>query len=134
MNVYVNRWILVRIYQCIQSFWNPKLWYLFTDTAVIIYRTTSSAQVKSCSAVLWWRHNKEAGFLVNGNVYFHCLAGNVMTLKFLSDASVTAGGFQLKYSTTDASEVPQNHTRYFNWAHSSTLKHSSCVLHICLHF
>ncbi|XP_075886809.1 tumor necrosis factor-inducible gene 6 protein [Nelusetta ayraudi] len=40
--------------------------------------------------------------------------GNVMTLKFLSDASVTAGGFQLKYSAIDASEVPQNHTRYFN--------------------
>ncbi|NXD43361.1 TSG6 protein, partial [Copsychus sechellarum] len=27
--------------------------------------------------------------------------GNVMTLKFLSDASVTAGGFQIRYSTLD---------------------------------
>ncbi|XP_068936286.1 tumor necrosis factor-inducible gene 6 protein [Petaurus breviceps papuanus] len=27
--------------------------------------------------------------------------GNVMTLKFLSDASVTAGGFQLKYAAVD---------------------------------
>uniref|UniRef100_A0A8D0GDW2 TNF alpha induced protein 6 n=1 Tax=Sphenodon punctatus TaxID=8508 RepID=A0A8D0GDW2_SPHPU len=29
--------------------------------------------------------------------------GNVMTLKFLSDASVTAGGFQIKYVAFDAS-------------------------------
>ncbi|XP_034418197.1 tumor necrosis factor-inducible gene 6 protein [Cyclopterus lumpus] len=38
--------------------------------------------------------------------------GNVMTLKFLSDASVTAGGFQLQYVAFDASPSAQNHTYY----------------------
>uniref|UniRef100_G3P1B4 Tumor necrosis factor-inducible gene 6 protein n=1 Tax=Gasterosteus aculeatus aculeatus TaxID=481459 RepID=G3P1B4_GASAC len=37
--------------------------------------------------------------------------GNVMTLKFLSDASVTAGGFKLQYVAFDASLSSQNHTR-----------------------
>ncbi|XP_039611113.1 tumor necrosis factor-inducible gene 6 protein [Polypterus senegalus] len=35
--------------------------------------------------------------------------GNVMTLKFLSDSSVTAGGFQLEYTTMDGSSLA-NHT------------------------
>ncbi|MEQ2284725.1 Tumor necrosis factor-inducible protein 6 protein, partial [Ameca splendens] len=39
--------------------------------------------------------------------------GNVMTLKFLSDASVTAGGFQLQYVAFDPSLVHQNHTYDF---------------------
>ncbi|XP_007569328.1 tumor necrosis factor-inducible gene 6 protein [Poecilia formosa] len=39
--------------------------------------------------------------------------GNVMTLKFLSDASVTAGGFQLQYVAFDPSAGPQNHTHSF---------------------
>lgn len=34
-----------------------------------------------------------------------------MTLKFLSDASVTAGGFKLQYVAFDASLSSQNHTR-----------------------
>ncbi|KAM4561318.1 tumor necrosis factor-inducible gene 6 protein [Fundulus diaphanus] len=42
--------------------------------------------------------------------------GNVMTLKFLSDASVTAGGFQLQYVAFDASLDPQNHTHNFTAA------------------
>lgn len=40
----------------------------------------------------------------NQNVTFVFLSpvpGNVMTLKFLSDASVTAGGFQIRYVTID---------------------------------
>ncbi|XP_028447413.1 tumor necrosis factor-inducible gene 6 protein isoform X1 [Perca flavescens] len=40
--------------------------------------------------------------------------GNVMTLKFLSDASVTAGGFQLQYHAFNASFFSQNHTDYFH--------------------
>ncbi|NXU98270.1 TSG6 protein, partial [Cettia cetti] len=32
--------------------------------------------------------------------------GNVMTLKFLTDASVTAGGFQLRYSALEAPARP----------------------------
>uniref|UniRef100_A0A8C4T5W3 Tumor necrosis factor-inducible gene 6 protein n=1 Tax=Erpetoichthys calabaricus TaxID=27687 RepID=A0A8C4T5W3_ERPCA len=35
--------------------------------------------------------------------------GNVMTLKFLSDSSVTAGGFQLEYTAVDVSPLA-NHT------------------------
>ncbi|KAM6934600.1 tumor necrosis factor-inducible gene 6 protein [Xenentodon cancila] len=38
--------------------------------------------------------------------------GNVMTLKFISDASVTAGGFQLKYVAFNASSLPQNLTDF----------------------
>uniref|UniRef100_A0AAQ6IP89 Tumor necrosis factor, alpha-induced protein 6 n=1 Tax=Anabas testudineus TaxID=64144 RepID=A0AAQ6IP89_ANATE len=34
---------------------------------------------------------------------FVCFTGNVMTLKFLSDASITAGGFQLQYTAVNAS-------------------------------
>ncbi|KAI9518812.1 Tumor necrosis factor-inducible protein 6 protein [Dissostichus eleginoides] len=40
--------------------------------------------------------------------------GNVMTLKFLSDASVTAGGFKLQYVTFDASLFSQNQSHYFH--------------------
>ncbi|XP_020493509.1 tumor necrosis factor-inducible gene 6 protein [Labrus bergylta] len=40
--------------------------------------------------------------------------GNVMTLKFLSDASVTAGGFQLHYTAHDASQFSHNHTHYLH--------------------
>ncbi|KAJ0005413.1 hypothetical protein NQD34_015307 [Periophthalmus magnuspinnatus] len=39
--------------------------------------------------------------------------GNVMTLKFLSDASVTGGGFQLLYKAVNASMVSHNKD-YFN--------------------
>ncbi|KAJ7345758.1 hypothetical protein JRQ81_001708 [Phrynocephalus forsythii] len=42
--------------------------------------------------------------------------GNVMTLKFLSDASVTAGGFQLKYTAIDPPKkntTIQDNTNYF---------------------
>ncbi|KAM6986104.1 tumor necrosis factor-inducible gene 6 protein [Aplochiton taeniatus] len=39
--------------------------------------------------------------------------GNVMTLKFLSDASVTAGGFQLEYIAMNASLLSENHNNYF---------------------
>ncbi|XP_023192240.1 tumor necrosis factor-inducible gene 6 protein [Xiphophorus maculatus] len=39
--------------------------------------------------------------------------GNVMTLKFLSDASVTAAGFQLQYVAFDPSAGPQNQTYDF---------------------
>uniref|UniRef100_A0A3B5BET6 TNF alpha induced protein 6 n=1 Tax=Stegastes partitus TaxID=144197 RepID=A0A3B5BET6_9TELE len=39
--------------------------------------------------------------------------GNVMTLKFLSDASVTAGGFQLQYTAVNASLLSHNHTHHF---------------------
>ncbi|NWZ17727.1 TSG6 protein, partial [Agelaius phoeniceus] len=34
--------------------------------------------------------------------------GNVMTLKFLTDASVTAGGFQIRYSTLDTPAPAKN--------------------------
>lgn len=34
-------------------------------------------------------------------VFLSPVPGNVMTLKFLSDASVTAGGFQIRYVTMD---------------------------------
>ncbi|KAM9850545.1 tumor necrosis factor-inducible gene 6 protein [Aulostomus maculatus] len=40
--------------------------------------------------------------------------GNVMTLKFLSDASVTAGGFQLEYHAINPSLFSQNQTDYFH--------------------
>lgn len=33
--------------------------------------------------------------------FFSLVPGNVMTLKFLTDASVTAGGFQVRYMTMD---------------------------------
>uniref|UniRef100_A0A8C3R145 Tumor necrosis factor-inducible gene 6 protein n=1 Tax=Cyanoderma ruficeps TaxID=181631 RepID=A0A8C3R145_9PASS len=36
--------------------------------------------------------------------------GNVMTLKFLTDASVTAGGFQIRYSTLDTPARPGDGT------------------------
>ncbi|KAI4790357.1 hypothetical protein KUCAC02_034685, partial [Chaenocephalus aceratus] len=39
--------------------------------------------------------------------------GNVMTLKFLSDASVTAGGFRLQYVTFDDTLFSQNQSHYF---------------------
>lgn len=65
-------------------------------------------------------------FLLSMKIY--SLTGNVMTLKFISDASVTAGGFQLKYNAIDASKLPQNYSHYFNWAHWGKLKHSSCGL------
>ena len=32
----------------------------------------------------------------------YLFAGNVMTLKFMSDSSVTAGGFQLEYIAMDS--------------------------------
>lgn len=34
-------------------------------------------------------------------VFLFLVPGNVMTLKFLTDASVTAGGFQIRYTTMD---------------------------------
>lgn len=34
--------------------------------------------------------------------------GNLMTLKFLSDASVTAGGFQIKYVAVDPPSKPND--------------------------
>lgn len=34
-------------------------------------------------------------------VFLFLVPGNVMTLKFLTDASVTAGGFQIRYMTMD---------------------------------
>ncbi|NXC36212.1 TSG6 protein, partial [Campylorhamphus procurvoides] len=34
--------------------------------------------------------------------------GNVMTLKFLTDASVTAGGFQIRYTTVDMPSKPSD--------------------------
>uniref|UniRef100_A0A8C6WTW7 Tumor necrosis factor-inducible gene 6 protein n=1 Tax=Neogobius melanostomus TaxID=47308 RepID=A0A8C6WTW7_9GOBI len=40
--------------------------------------------------------------------------GNVMTLKFLSDASVTAGGFQLQYKAVNASSISQNIKDFLN--------------------
>ncbi|XP_030283416.1 tumor necrosis factor-inducible gene 6 protein [Sparus aurata] len=40
--------------------------------------------------------------------------GNVMTLKFLTDASVTAGGFQLQYTAFNASLYSNNYTHYFH--------------------
>uniref|UniRef100_A0A4W5L5I7 CUB domain-containing protein n=1 Tax=Hucho hucho TaxID=62062 RepID=A0A4W5L5I7_9TELE len=40
--------------------------------------------------------------------------GNVMTLKFLSDASVVAGGFQLEYIAVNSSLIHfQNDTSYY---------------------
>ncbi|XP_063070230.1 tumor necrosis factor-inducible gene 6 protein [Engraulis encrasicolus] len=36
--------------------------------------------------------------------------GNVMTLKFLSDSSVTAGGFQLEYTAVDANPSDETNT------------------------
>jgi len=33
--------------------------------------------------------------------FLFLVPGNVMTLKFLTDASVTAGGFQIRYMTMD---------------------------------
>lgn len=41
--------------------------------------------------------------------------GNVMTLKFLTDASVIGGGFQLKYTAINASLPLQNQTHIFDW-------------------
>ncbi|XP_074513655.1 tumor necrosis factor-inducible gene 6 protein [Sebastes fasciatus] len=40
--------------------------------------------------------------------------GNVMTLKFLTDASVIGGGFQLKYTAVNASLPLQNQTHIFD--------------------
>lgn len=46
--------------------------------------------------------NSLAQYLLKWNILFFCLIlGNVMTLKFLSDASVTAGGFRIKYIALD---------------------------------
>lgn len=65
-------------------------------------------------------------------IEMYSLAGNVMTLKFLSDASVTAGGFQLKYNAIDASKVPRNYSNYFNWAHRGKLAFLMCTVHLLI--
>lgn len=48
-------------------------------------------------------HKETFGFKAIQNICLWCFPGNVMTLKFLSDASVTAGGFQLQYIAFNAS-------------------------------
>ncbi len=70
----------------------------------------------------WSNHYEEIlfGFFARWWITSHlsllfCFTGNVMTLKFLSDASVTAGGFQLEYTANDASLFSQNYTHYFHW-------------------
>lgn len=131
-SIYSKRWTVARVLHCIQSCWSTILWYLFPDTAVIFYRKTSSAQVRRSSAI-FWRYNKQSPFLVHGNFCFCRLAGNVMTLKFLSDASVTAGGFQLKYQAIDASQVPRNYTGYFNWVQGVGRGHTE-LLFMCVEF
>lgn len=65
-------------------------------------------------------------------IEMYSLAGNVMTLKFLSDASVTAGGFQLKYNAIEASKVPRNYSNYFNWAHRGELAFLMCTVHLLI--
>lgn len=97
-----------------QWFCIAKLWHLFTDTVVIFYPRISSAQVRNHSAIIQCYIEKIL-FLQNVRNMLCSFAGNVMTLKFLSDASITAGGFQLEYTAMDASSFPKNYTHYFNW-------------------
>lgn len=89
---------------------------LFTGSVAIIYLTISSVQVSHI--FIEEIQNISMLSLWGNQLYFTLMfsfSGNVMTLKFLSDASVTAGGFQLQYITFNASLFSHNDTHYFHW-------------------
>ncbi|CAJ0945462.1 unnamed protein product [Ranitomeya imitator] len=44
--------------------------------------------------------------------------GNVMTLKFLSDGSITGGGFQIKYTALEPYSLPEMNSNFTSEANS----------------